>query len=101
MSTTTESMEKPTTTTPKFEQPINLKLENEKSITEPAYAKLKGTEFEYYIRKLTITLGRNSKNHPEQAIDCHISDSKTVSHQHAQIKYNYNTGKIYLLAQKK
>lgn len=90
--------------------------ENNKSVTGgdiQAYAKLQGSDWSYFIQKLSINLGRNDTPckpgsiqavdsrvdltniadlpNPSGVLDVHLSDSEDVSRRHLRIDYNFNT----------
>ncbi|PVU92335.1 hypothetical protein BB560_006064 [Smittium megazygosporum] len=52
-----------------------------------AYAKLEGSSINYFIQKLSVTLGRHSEG-PEAA-DIVLGESKALSRKHARIFYNF------------
>ncbi|KAF3327724.1 SMAD/FHA domain-containing protein isoform 2 [Carex littledalei] len=55
----------------------------------PAFAKLQGENFEYYMRKYSIMLGRNSK---KKSVDLDLRDlggGMGISRHHARIYYDF------------
>jgi len=54
-----------------------------------AYAKLQGEDFVYYIRTLSVLLGRKTAPYDEVQVD--LGTSKIVSRIHARIEYNFVT----------
>ena len=62
--------------------------ENSKKIL----AKLTGSDFEYWIQKDKVVIGRNSSN---GKVDVHIQSSSYVSRKHLQI--NYDRGRFFLV----
>lgn len=68
-----------------------------------AYAKIAGCNWTYYVKSLSISIGRNTEVHnnsnPEKAkelIDIDLGPSKVVSRKHATIEYNLNGRKWQL-----
>ncbi|KAJ3050433.1 transcription factor [Rhizophlyctis rosea] len=57
-----------------------------------AYAKLEGTDFTYFLRKLQVMVGR--KISPSDQVDVHLGNVKSISRQHARIQFNFITGKF-------
>eukprot|EP00976_Prorocentrum_cordatum_P068985 1179362-Prorocentrum_minimum.AAC.4 len=53
------------------------------------FAKLKGKDFELYLTKYTITLGRRSKS---SNVDIALGDNMNLSRHHASIIYNFERG---------
>mmetsp|Transcript_33367 Transcript_33367/g.55997 ORF Transcript_33367/g.55997 Transcript_33367/m.55997 type:complete len:144 (-) Transcript_33367:281-712(-) len=58
------------------------------------FAKLKGKEFDFYIQKYTITLGRRSKS---SNVDIALGDNMNLSRHHASIAYNFESGRWELV----
>lgn len=63
-----------------------------------AYAKLSGENWIFYVNKLSITLGRNSKNggggeESGSCVDVNLDRSPTVSRKHARLDFNFHTRK--------
>lgn len=52
-----------------------------------AYAKLQGEDFVYYIRSLSLLLGRKTGPYDEVQVD--LGTSKVISRVHARIEYNF------------
>ena len=52
-----------------------------------AYAKLQGEDFVYYIRTLSVHIGRKSS--PNDDIEVDLGNSKIISRKHARIEYNF------------
>lgn len=53
----------------------------------PGFAKLEGEDFDFYLQKYCVTLGRNSS---KGQVDVDLGDSsKNVSRKHAEIKFNF------------
>lgn len=55
-----------------------------------AYAKLQGKNWEYYIQKLSITLGRNpdTDSEPPADVDVFLGPSEGISRKHLRLEYN-------------
>ncbi|KAF3986000.1 hypothetical protein FT663_04717 [Candidozyma haemuli var. vulneris] len=59
-----------------------------------AYAKIAGRDWTYYVRSLSISIGRNTENNQanpppsQQNVNIDLGPAKVVSRQHAAIKYN-------------
>mmetsp|Transcript_20353 Transcript_20353/g.44540 ORF Transcript_20353/g.44540 Transcript_20353/m.44540 type:complete len:144 (-) Transcript_20353:192-623(-) len=53
------------------------------------FAKLKGKDFDFYLQKYTITLGRRSKS---SNVDIALGDNMNLSRHHASIIYNFERG---------
>jgi len=53
------------------------------------FAKLKGKDFDFYLQKYTITLGRRSKS---SNVDIALGDNMNLSRHHASITYNFERG---------
>lgn len=56
-----------------------------------AYAKIAGRDWTFYVKHLTVTIGR-STDPKDQAVDIDLGPAKVVSRQHATIKYNLTDG---------
>ena len=69
----------------------NLSQENIES-AKKVLAKLSGSDFEYWIRKDKVTIGRNSSH---GKVDVNIEMSSYVSRKHLQI--NYEKGRFFLV----
>src|ERR1700753_2153511 len=67
----------------------NLNLKNE--LKEEAFAKLQGRNWEYYLKKLSIIIGR--KTPLNEDVDVDLCPSKMISRRHLRINYNYQTRK--------
>jgi len=52
-----------------------------------AYAKLQGEDFVYYIRTLSVLIGRRTSPYDEVQVD--LGASKVVSRVHAKVEYNF------------
>lgn len=61
-----------------------------------AYAKLEGREFEYFMVKRRITIGRNSK---QGAVDVNMGATRFISRKHLEISMEGN--QFYLLCRGK
>eukprot|EP00124_Ichthyophonus_hoferi_P005715 Ihof_evm1s913 gene=Ihof_evmTU1s913 len=57
--------------------------------SRPAYCKLQGIDFEYYVRSLKVKLGRKTAHKDE--VDVDLGRSKSVSRLHLCIAYNFVT----------
>lgn len=55
----------------------------------PAFAKLQGENFEYYMRKYSIMLGRNSKKMSVDVDLRKLGGGMTISRHHARIYYDF------------
>lgn len=53
----------------------------------PAYAKLQGENFVYFIRTLSLTLGRRAPG--MEGVDVDLGPSKNISRIHARIDYDF------------
>ena len=63
-----------------------------------AYAKLEGNNFQFFVRKLEVTLGRRGLNEDNSEIDIDLGNvAKSVSRQHARLTYNFTTFNFDLL----
>lgn len=58
-----------------------------------AYAKLEGVDFTYFIRTLSVTLGRCTRNNQ---VDIDLGTSSAISRLHAKIEYNFNLEQFVL-----
>lgn len=56
----------------------------------PAFAKLQGENFEYYMRKYSIMLGRNSSKTSVDLDLRSLGGGLAISRQHARIYYDFN-----------
>ena len=63
-----------------------------------AYAKIAGNNWTFYVKSLSISIGRNTEPAPNQppipkesTIDIDLGPAKVVSRQHASINYNLNS----------
>jgi type I restriction-modification system DNA methylase subunit len=56
---------------------------------EKAFAKLQGKGWYYYLKRLSVTIGR--KTDSSENVDVNLGLSKTISRRHAKIEYNYET----------
>ncbi|KAJ1672042.1 hypothetical protein EV182_007319, partial [Spiromyces aspiralis] len=54
-----------------------------------AYAKLEGPNLCYYMRTLSVTLGRTATSGSSDTVDISLGPSKAISRQHARIFYNF------------
>ena len=54
-----------------------------------AYAKLQGESFVYFIRTLTLTLGRRVPG--SENVDVDLGPSRNISRVHARIEYDFQT----------
>jgi hypothetical protein len=68
-----------------------------------AYAKIAGCNWTYYVKELTVTIGRNTEQHSNpnipttaERINIDLGPSKVVSRKHATIVYNLNERKWQL-----
>ena len=64
-----------------------------------AYAKIAGCNWTYYVKSLSITLGRNTDIHSSkntEIIDIDLGPSKVISRKHASIEYDLNGRKWQL-----
>lgn len=55
-----------------------------------AYAKLQGENFVYYVRTLSVVLGRRVAGCDDQ-VDVDLGPSKTISRRHALIAYDFGS----------
>lgn len=55
----------------------------------PAYAKLQGDTFTYYIRTLSLTLGRRAPG--IAGVDVDLGPYKNISRTHARIDYDFDS----------
>jgi hypothetical protein len=63
---------------------------NDARVQQVAFAHLVGNDIDYRLKKYEITLGRKAKNYVP---DISMGDTKSVSRQHANIAYNFDTSK--------
>ena len=85
------------TTERKPSEPINesLPLPNEQP-TIFAYARLDFQSFTFYVQTLHAIIGRRSENDFSHKVDVNLGPSKSISRRHAQIFYNFGTGRFEL-----
>ena len=85
------------TTERKSSVPINenLPLPNEQP-TIFAYARLDFQSFTFYVQTLHAIIGRRSENDFSHKVDVNLGPSKSISRRHAQIFYNFGTGRFEL-----
>ncbi|KAI8375315.1 fork head domain-containing protein [Choanephora cucurbitarum] len=62
---------------------------------EPAYAKLEGEDLSYYVRSLSVSLGRNTAK-AREIVDIPLTNTKSVSREHAQLFYNFSCQRFEL-----
>jgi len=67
-------------------------------IQQCGFAKLVGDDFEYYMRKYEINLGRKSKT---TELDVVLGENTNVSRNHACIRYNFAQSYFELVVQGK
>jgi hypothetical protein len=67
---------------------VALNYANDKNMATEvqAYAKIAGADWTFYVKTLTINIGRNTEN--ASTIDIDLGPAKVVSRQHATIVYN-------------
>lgn len=58
-------------------------------VSVPAFAKLQGANFEYYMRKYSIMLGRNSKKKSVDVDLRKLGGGMRISRHHARIYYDF------------
>ncbi|CAI1779358.1 hypothetical protein SEUBUCD650_0P03720 [Saccharomyces eubayanus] len=73
----------------------NLPLPNEQP-TIFAYARLDFQSFTFYVQTLHAIIGRRSENDFSHKVDVNLGPSKSISRRHAQIFYNFGTGRFEL-----
>lgn len=56
-----------------------------------AYAKIAGRDWTFYVKTLSVGIGRNTDNKPEDVVDIDLGPSKVVSRRHAAINYNLDS----------
>lgn len=61
-----------------------------------AYARLDFQSFTFYVQTLHVILGRRSENDFSHKVDVNLGPSKSISRRHAQIFYNFGTGRYEL-----
>ncbi|CAI7394720.1 BBT_collapsed_G0057020.mRNA.1.CDS.1 [Saccharomyces cerevisiae] len=85
------------TTQRKLSEPIDasLPLPNEQP-TIFAYARLDFQSFTFYVQTLHAIIGRRSENDFSHKVDVNLGPSKSISRRHAQIFYNFGTGRFEL-----
>lgn len=70
-----------------MQAPLSLGKMPQARVVRPGFAKLEGQDFDYYIQKYRISMGRNSS---KGNVDLDLGDSsKNVSRSHADIKYHF------------
>ena len=61
-----------------------------------AYARLDFQSFTFYVQTLQVIIGRRSENDFSHKVDVNLGASKSISRRHAQIFYNFGTGRFEL-----
>ncbi|KAJ9570105.1 Forkhead domain [Nakaseomyces glabratus] len=61
-----------------------------------AYARLDFESFTFYVQTLHAIIGRRSENDYSHKVDVNLGPSKSISRRHAQIFYNFGTGRFEL-----
>ncbi|SCU83210.1 LADA_0C10176g1_1 [Lachancea dasiensis] len=61
-----------------------------------AYARLDFQSFTFYVQTLQVIIGRRSENDFSHKVDVNLGPSKSISRRHAQIFYNFGTGRFEL-----
>lgn len=61
-----------------------------------AYARLDFQSFTFYVQTLQVIIGRRSENDHSHKVDVNLGPSKSISRRHAQIFYNFGTGRFEL-----
>ncbi|SCU96654.1 LAMI_0F07272g1_1 [Lachancea mirantina] len=61
-----------------------------------AYARLDFQSFTFYVQTLQVIIGRRSENEISHKVDVNLGPSKSISRRHAQIFYNFGTGRFEL-----
>lgn len=61
-----------------------------------AYARLDFQNFTFYVQTLHAIIGRRSENDTTHKVDVNLGPSKSISRRHAQIFYNFGTGRFEL-----
>lgn len=61
-----------------------------------AYARLDFQDFTFYVQTLQVIIGRRSENDFSHKVDVNLGPSKSISRRHAQIFYNFGTGRFEL-----
>ncbi|OMJ11660.1 Fork head transcription factor 1 [Smittium culicis] len=69
-----------------YENPINSFQEVEDQPVQ-AFAKLEGPNFNYYIKAISVTLGRQATS--QELADIILGENKALSRKHARIFYNF------------
>lgn len=72
----------------------NKSLEEQSKIS--AYARLDFHDFTFYVQTLQVIIGRRSENDYSHKVDVNLGPSKSISRRHAQIFYNFGTGRFEL-----
>lgn len=62
--------------------------------TISAYARLDFQSFTFYVQTLHVIIGRRSENDYSHKVDVNLGPSKSISRRHAQIFYNFGTGRF-------
>ncbi|KAJ3076144.1 Forkhead box protein B2, partial [Podochytrium sp. JEL0797] len=52
-----------------------------------AYAKIEGKDFTYFVRKLSVVIGRKIQR--DDNVDVHLGNVKSISRNHAKIQFNF------------
>ncbi|EDO19605.1 hypothetical protein Kpol_1018p143 [Vanderwaltozyma polyspora DSM 70294] len=68
----------------------------EEQPTISAYARLDFQSFTFYVQTLHVIIGRRSENDFTHKVDVNLGPSKSISRRHAQIFYNFGTGRFEL-----
>lgn len=68
----------------------------EEQPTISAYARLDFQSFTFYVQTLHVIIGRRSENDFSHKVDVNLGPSKSISRRHAQIFYNFGTGRFEL-----
>ena len=77
----------------KSEQPSEVAKEQP---TVFAYARLDFQSYTFYVQTLHAVIGRRSENDTTHKVDVNLGPSKSISRRHAQIFYNFGTGRFEL-----
>ncbi|PVU86679.1 hypothetical protein BB559_006435 [Furculomyces boomerangus] len=72
--------------TQNYPNPLSNKTEPSQRFVQ-AYAKLEAPDFSYYIKELSVSIGRHTNSSTNTHLD--LGPSKTISRKHAIISYNY------------
>eukprot|EP00294_Goniomonas_avonlea_P016767 CAMPEP_0114559442 /NCGR_PEP_ID=MMETSP0114-20121206/10924_1 /TAXON_ID=31324 /ORGANISM="Goniomonas sp, Strain m" /LENGTH=315 /DNA_ID=CAMNT_0001744913 /DNA_START=179 /DNA_END=1124 /DNA_ORIENTATION=- len=63
-----------------------------KTGSKSAFAKLEGPHLDYYIRKVSVLMGRKRTSAKNPHLDLDLGSQRVISHLHAEVTYNDHSG---------